>query len=144
MSGTTSSSLIQTHDHVKQFKKDKSFTFSVKSGKLTTWGSIPTSVFIPGDTIPVTVSVSNQSSKKAKGFEVKLREKVYITAESHSEKFSATIAKQVHTFPSELKSSKSVEDVLVNLSLPQNMNEICNGKIFQRVYEVRVFLFLFE
>lgn len=140
--GTIPKQTIESHNKIQNFQNDKSFALSRSKGRLATFGSITTGVISPRDSIPVTVNVTNQSNKRVTGFVVKLVELIKLSAQGHHQHHKKTMAKQPHTFPTELKSKDSAENIVVTLLVPQNIPETCEGKIFKRTFRVFIFFFI--
>lgn len=121
----------------EEFENEK---FGLISTQIT--GSIPSGKIAPGDSVPVTVSIINNSTYKVKGFKVKLVE--IISCPDQQKCFGneyTTVAKQKHILDKELKKNKVPKsgEIVVDFLVPKNVQETCYGKIFQRTFQVAFF-----
>lgn len=136
VSGSLAQENILNHQKVVNFQDSKNFTFSRSKGILSVHGSIPTSIFTPGDFIPVTLHIKNESSKRVNGYELKLEERCKVKTREVRTTHSKTIQKHAHKFTEEISIKNPTADCDFDLLIPQNTHETAKGKLFSRTFEV--------
>ena len=143
--GTLDNATLSSLNVETKFRESKTFTFSRSSGPLSMHGKIPRAIAVPGEFLPIKTHVKNDSGKRVSGVRATLIEHCKFTAKSHGETASASkkavLQKFERTFDSEITGGQALDDVMVELLVPQDAEPSLKGKLFSRHHRVSVCLY---
>jgi len=110
----------------------KSFMFA--KGNLKMSVDLIKNVYVPGEVVPIKVSVHNESSKKVEHLKVKLMRTVIIRAKHMKKQQTSELHRQVFDGVAE----KSNKDVVLNYPIDPNVFPSADGKLIDCKYHLDV------
>jgi len=114
--------------------EEKKKSFLLTKGELKMKVDLEKNVFIPGEVIPVKVSIHNETSKNVDAVKVKLMRKVTVRAHA----FKKEHLHEVHRMKYEGVHGKSNKDLICNFQLDNRVYPSADGKLVDCEYHLDI------